>query len=91
MENTLSRGLEGELTASDYTWRTLLTAAHCAVCTLCTPHPHTGGKNTVRKTQRMLWLMKIGNSNPLILFDTCCLPVKPKVSPVHMCTLWFGL
>lgn len=95
VENTLPGGSEGKLNGraivSVYTRRALLTPVRCAICTLCTPPPCTGGKNTVRKTRRMLWLIETDNSNPLILFDVCCLPAKLKVSPTHVCTLWLGL
>ena len=91
VENTLSWGLGGKLNGtmmvSVYTQRALLTPVNCAICTLCTPPPCVGGKNTVRKTRRMPWLMETDSSNPLILFEACCLPAEPKVSLIHVCTL----
>lgn len=94
-EDTPSGGSGGKLNGgamiSVYTQRALLTPVHCAICTLCTPPPCTGGKNTVRKTRRMPWLMETDSSDPLILFDACCLPAKPKVSLIHVCIIWLGL
>lgn len=87
MENTVSEDLGGKIkwgtTVSIYPERDLLTPVHCTlgsyVLLLCMED-----KNTVRKTRRLAWLTETDTSNPLILFDACCLPAKPKVSLIHV-------